>query len=68
MIEVKIRKLNIKDWKPVSEIYRLGIETGYATFEKNVPSWIEWDRKHLPLCRFVAEYENEVVGWAALSP
>lgn len=68
MMEVKIRKLSIKDWKPVSEIYRQGIETGNATFEKNVPAWIEWDRKHLHICRLVAEYENEVVGWAALLP
>jgi L-amino acid N-acyltransferase YncA len=68
MIEVKIRKLNIKDWKAVSEIYRLGIESGHATFEKNVPTWIEWDRKQLSICRLVAEYDNEVVGWAALSP
>ncbi len=68
MIEVNIRKLNIKDWKSVSEIYRLGIETGNATFETTVPPWIEWDRKHLPFCRLVAEYEKEIVGWTALSP
>jgi phosphinothricin acetyltransferase len=68
MIEVKIRKLNIKDWKSVSEIYKQGIETGNATFEKDVPSWIEWDRKHLHVCRFVAEFEGGITGWAALSP
>lgn len=67
-MKVHIRKLNINDWSAVSEIYRQGIETGNATFEKKIPTWIEWDRKHLSVCRLVAEVENEVVGWAALAP
>lgn len=68
MLQVTVRKLNINDWKSVSEIYRQGIETGHATFEKNVPSWVEWDRKHLPICRLVAVADKEVVGWVALTP
>jgi phosphinothricin acetyltransferase len=42
-VEVLIRKLDAKDWKAISEIYKQGIETGDATFETTVPSWDEWD-------------------------
>ena len=31
------------DSENVLEIYRMGLETGNATFETNVPSWQEWD-------------------------
>ncbi len=67
-MDITLRKLNINDWKPVGEIYKQAIESGEATFEKIVPSWIEWDRNHLPICRLIAESKKEVVGWAALSP
>jgi L-amino acid N-acyltransferase YncA len=33
-----------------------------------VPSWETWDKDHLSICRFVAEINNSIVGWAALSP
>lgn len=66
-MNVQIRKLNINDWHTVSIIYKQGIDTGNATFEKHVPSWVEWDRNHLTVCRLVAESEKEVIGWAALS-
>lgn len=49
-------------------IYREGIETGDATFETEVPSWPEWDARHLSECRYVANVDGRVVGWAALSP
>ncbi|WP_262490525.1 GNAT family N-acetyltransferase [Hymenobacter sp. CRA2] len=33
------------------------------------PSWGEWNRSHLPHCRFVAlDGAGQVLGWAALSP
>lgn len=67
-MEIFIRNLDSNDWKPVSEIYKQGIETKNATFEKSLPSWEEWDNNHLQTCRFIAELNKEVVGWAALSP
>ena len=67
-MDIKIRKLDINDWKPVAEIYRQGIQTKKATFEKSVPPWIEWDKRHLAVCRFVAELDKKVIGWAALLP
>ena len=56
------------DSKSVLEIYRMGLESKNATFETIVPSWQEWDSKHLSHSRFVSESEGNVVGWAALTP
>jgi len=65
---ITYRTLKEKDWKEVSEIYKKGIETGNATFEGNVPTWEEWNKNHLEFCRIVAEINNSIVGWCALSP
>jgi phosphinothricin acetyltransferase len=55
-------------WDVVRTIYEEGIATGNATFETSAPTWEIWNTGHLQRCRFVAEHENEVLGWAALSP
>lgn len=55
-------------WPAVREIYRQGIETGQATFETAVPTWEIWDKAHRPDCRLIALIDNQIVGWAALSP
>lgn len=65
---MRIRALESTDWEQVSRIYADGIATGNATFESDVPPWETWDRTHLPTCRFVAEVDGVVLGWAALSP
>ena len=63
-----------RDWPRVAEIFDEGIATGDATFETDVPSWEEWDGRHLKTCRWVAveggaaEADSSVLGWAALSP
>lgn len=56
------------DWISVSEIYKQGIETGNATFQQETPTYTDWDNGHLKNCRIVAIKDNEVVGWAALTP
>ena len=56
------------DWSPVARIYAEGISTGLATFETEVPSWGAWDESHLRDARIVARVDDEVVGWAALTP
>ncbi|HLP16963.1 MAG TPA: GNAT family N-acetyltransferase [Bacteroidota bacterium] len=61
------RPMTPDDWMRVSAIYRQGIETGNATFQREVPSWDEWDRGHIRTCRIVAENASGVAGWAALS-
>jgi L-amino acid N-acyltransferase YncA len=63
-----VEKMKDEDWPMVQSIYREGIATGNATFETETPEWDEWDKSHLPDCRFVAKSERQVVGWAALSP
>ena len=63
-----IRSLLEADWPSVSEIYKEGIATGLATFEKEVPDWKEWNANHLQSCRIVAESNDTITGWAALTP
>ena len=54
-----------EDWPRVAEIYWDGMRDGLATFETEVPSWESWQQAHS--LRLVAESDDEVVGWAALS-
>ncbi|MBT2684697.1 GNAT family N-acetyltransferase [Bacillus sp. ISL-37] len=65
---IKIEKMRSDDWEAVRAIYLAGIATGHATFQKEAPSWEGWDSGHDAECRIVARTEEEVVGWAALSP
>ena len=58
-------------WPPIREIYGQGIGTGNATFETELPDWETWDKGHRKDCRLVAVESNnqqDVLGWAALSP
>lgn len=53
------------DWPAVRAIYEEGLDVG--TFDELVPTWEEWDQRHLVWPRLVAR-EGEVLGWTALSP
>jgi len=55
-------------WEEVQTIYKEGIASGHATFQSSVPTWKEWDAAHEKTCRLVAVENNEVLGWAALTP
>ena len=57
-----------EDWPEVARIYAEGIDTGYATFETNVPDWEAWSQNHMSTGRLVAESDSSLLGWAALSP
>ncbi|MEY8019240.1 N-acetyltransferase family protein [Muriicola sp. SD30] len=65
---MKLRPMSPTDWPAVAQIYLEGIETGFATFEKQVPAFEDWDKAHTRSCRLVADENNSIVGWAALSP
>ena len=65
---IKIMAMLPEHWNRVAEIYQEGIDTGMATFEKNVSAWEDWDNNHLKSCRIIAEVKNKIAGWAALSP
>ena len=54
------------DWARVAEIYWDGMRGGLATFETEVPSWGDWDATHS--VALVAVIDDDVVGFAALSP
>ena len=66
-VSVSIESLAQEHADDVLRIYRDGIETGDATFEMEVPSWPDWEARHLAECRYVAVADGCVVGWAALS-
>jgi len=67
-MNINFRPLLPEDWDSIAEIYREGIETRNATFQTDVPTWESWDSAHLKTCRIVAIMENEIIGWAALTP
>lgn len=63
-----VRPLLPSDWPAAAAIFAEGIATGHATFETTVPLWEDWDARHLPEHRFVAEIDGEVAGWIAVVP
>ena len=65
---ITFRPLEKEDWDSVSEIYQEGITTENATFELRTPSWENWNSNHLKHSRIVATINQNIVGWAALSP
>jgi phosphinothricin acetyltransferase len=64
---IKIVPMKKEDWTWGKAIYEEGIATKNATFDTEVPEWIEWDQDHLKFCRFVALHNDTIAGWAALS-
>lgn len=66
-MQLTIAPLEPRHWEAVREIYRQGIAGGNATFETDPGDWETWDAAHLAECRFVAELDGRIVGWAALS-
>ncbi|NOX61981.1 MAG: N-acetyltransferase [Chloroflexi bacterium] len=67
-MDIVIDIMRPEDWPAVKRIYEEGVATGQATLETAAPDWREWDAAHLQVCRLVARADDEVVGWAALSP
>jgi L-amino acid N-acyltransferase YncA/DNA-binding transcriptional ArsR family regulator len=66
--DVTVRAMAADDWSDVRRIYAEGIATGDATFETDVPNRKALDSSWLPGHRWVAEIDDQVVGWAAASP
>ena len=65
---MKITSFNQSHYDRIAEIYREGIATGLATFQTTVTDWNEWNAGHLQSCRLAAFENDELIGWAALSP
>jgi len=60
--------MKAEHWPDVKAIYESGIATGNATFQTGAPAWEEWDAAHIKTCRLVAVEQDEILGWAALTP
>ena len=66
--EMRIQKITYEHFETLCLIYKQGIETGIATFQIEIPTWELWDKSHLTFGR-IGIFDNEnLVGWAALSP
>jgi phosphinothricin acetyltransferase len=63
-----IQLLKKEHYPQVSKIYAQGLATGIATFETEVPTWEQWNKKFTKKCRFIALIGSEVVAWCALNP
>ncbi|MDI9938857.1 metalloregulator ArsR/SmtB family transcription factor [Rhodococcus sp. IEGM 1351] len=66
--DVTVRPMADGDWERVRRIYGEGIATRTATFTTEVPDRDTLDAQWLPDHRWVAEIDDVVVGWAALTP
>ena len=60
--------MEIDDAAVVLAIYQKGFLSGDASFESNAPEWKGWDDAHLDACRVIAENEERLFSWSALSP
>jgi L-amino acid N-acyltransferase YncA len=65
---IKLIPMHPEHANAVLEIYQHGIDSGMATFETQVPVWEKFDLKYLQHPRIVAVSDDQLVGWAALSP
>jgi len=55
-------------WEAVKRIYEEGIATGNATFQTTAPTWEDWDSVHSVKPRLIAIENDEISGWAAITP
>ena len=60
-------EIDKNNFASVAQIYKEGIETGNATFETNVPTFEEWQGKHLSFGNIVLLENQIILGWASLS-
>lgn len=67
-INIFITEMKKEHWPEVEAIYLEGINTKNATFETASAGWDKWNESHLDICRFVLKQDNNIIGWAALSP
>ncbi len=65
---MKFRELKKEDWAEVTLIYKQGLETENASFQSEVSNWSNWNDEHIATCRIVAELNDKIIGWSALSP
>lgn len=62
-----IREMMDSDWEAVRNIYEQALLEGKSTFQTVSPDYEQWNNGHLKDCRYVAELDGMIVGWAAIS-
>jgi len=67
-MSILLKAMLASDWVRVREIYEEGIVTANATFETEAPEYQQWDARHVSTCRLLALVEDQIAGWAALTP
>jgi L-amino acid N-acyltransferase YncA len=65
---IEIKPLEPLHWKEVRRIYEEGLKTGNATFQTSAPEWDEWNKAHIQTSRIIAIENENIIGWAALTP
>ncbi|ALI99744.1 GNAT family N-acetyltransferase [Rufibacter tibetensis] len=69
LTSVSIQPLLEAHYSRVKAIYEQGILTQNATLETSAPDWEKWNTGHLSHSRLIISTpDEEVAGWAALSP
>ena len=66
--DVAVRRVQERDLAAVLAIYAEGLATRNATFETVVPGADELRARWLPDLAWVAEIDDAVVGWTAVTP
>ncbi len=67
-VDVSTRQLSDADLPAVLAIYAEGVATRNATFETTVPTAKQLRAKFVPDLAWVAELDDQVVGWTAVMP
>lgn len=67
-ITMQIIPLTSLHWEAVKKIYEEGIATGNATFQQEAPDWNDWNNSHVEKPRLVCLIDDQVAGWAAITP
>jgi len=65
---MEIMSIIKENFPELVEIYGQGLATNIATFQNDLPIWEDWDKGHLNFCRITIYIDDEMFGWAALSP
>jgi L-amino acid N-acyltransferase YncA len=64
---VEIVEMQAEHAAEVLAIYRLGMDSGDATFETELPTWEKFFEGKIPGQRYVARDTDRILGWAVLS-
>lgn len=68
-VGVRVTAMTSAHAAPVLAIYRHALATGIAALDDTVPTWEQFDARHLPRLRYIARDEHRtVLGWVAAGP